>query len=414
MNRPIILPKRFYSPKKILGQFLNIFLFLILIFSIFLFWKGSQTPTYPVGSPSSLIFCYHDSATGSVTDWDCISKTAAIVLETTSTRDFMDFLTSSGAPELLSNSCHSIAHSIGAQTFDRSSGIENALTKCSNTCGAGCIHGVIGTAVLRDLGEPYSSENIEHASIATIEKIWERYCKSGNPMCHAVGHILYISTRSFTGALGSCENISTGEHRESCYNWVFMQGVGGESEWLFSGPQSPHTLVDDLSYPCSFVQNDQLHACFHYLPLVQSQFFKLKNLHDPQERDRMADKVCEKFPMPGRGDCFEGIWFFVNNTVFEDEIQVDIYKRCEGLQTISDREACTRGIVWHYMYRAEYTPLIAYCEGITEAPRRVTCYDAMFDAISGGDNPKDPIDICRANNSPICLSEYARFTKENR
>lgn len=164
------------------------------------------------------MYCYHDTATGTMTDWDCIKKTTGIVLDTTSTQDFMDFLTNLHTPEAISNNCHAIAHTIGAKTFDRSSGMENALAKCTNTCGAGCIHGVVGEAVLRDLGEPYSSENIEHSSLATIEKMGKRYCDHGNPMCHAVGHILYISTESYTGALGSCEKISTGELRESCYN----------------------------------------------------------------------------------------------------------------------------------------------------------------------------------------------------
>ena len=176
------------------------------------------------------MYCYHWSSTGTVTDWACIKKTAGIVLDTTSTQDFMDFLTNSGTLELIQNNCHAIAHTVGAITFERSPNIESALAKCSNSCGAGCIHGTIGAAVLKDLGEPYSSENIEHASLATIETMGEKYCDHGNPMCHGVGHILYISTESYTGALLSCEKISTGERRESCYNGVFMQGIGGESE----------------------------------------------------------------------------------------------------------------------------------------------------------------------------------------
>ncbi len=165
-----------------------------------------------------MAYCYNATATGTVIDWDCIKKIVGIVLDTTSTKNFMDFLTDSRTPEVLRNSCHAIAHNIGAKTFDRSSGIESALAKCTNTCGAGCIHGVIGGAIQKDLGETYSSEDIEHASQQTIEKMGKKYCDHGNPMCHGVGHILYISTQSYTGALQSCEKISTGEFRESCYN----------------------------------------------------------------------------------------------------------------------------------------------------------------------------------------------------
>lgn len=59
----------------------------------------------------------------------------------------------------------------------------------------------------------------------------------------------------------------------------------------------------------------------------------------------MSNQVCEKFPMPGRADCFEGIGFFVENMVFPDEVPVDVDTRCESPETFSDRESCTRGVV---------------------------------------------------------------------
>ena len=98
----------------------------------------------------------------------------------------MEYLTNPSTPRDINGNCHSIAHYIGGDTFLRSRSIEDAMSKCTNSCGAGCIHGVIGGAVLKDLGETYSSEDIEHANILTIEKIGKKYCKSGNPMCHAM------------------------------------------------------------------------------------------------------------------------------------------------------------------------------------------------------------------------------------
>ncbi len=65
------------------------------------------------------------------------------------------------------------------------------------------------------------------------------------------------------------------------------------------------------------------------------------------------------------------------------------------------------------MYRFEYKPLIAYCEKITETPRKDTCYDTMFNTILDGEDPKDPKDICREYDAPSCLNNYARYIKEN-
>ncbi len=138
----------------------------------------------------------------------------------------MDSLTNPHSLEGISGNCHSIAHFIGMETFRTSTSIEDAMMKCTNSCGSGCIHGIIAEAVLKDLGETYSSEDIEHADIATIRKIGKKYCKSSDPMCHAMGHILSMSDPSYTGALDSCETIAdSGSTRESCYQGVFMQSV---------------------------------------------------------------------------------------------------------------------------------------------------------------------------------------------
>ena len=120
----------------------------------------------------------------------------------------MGALTDTRIPESISSNCHPIAHFIGIETFRRSLSIEDALLKCTNSCGSGCIHGVIAGAVLKDLGETYSSEDIEHADMTTIRKIGKKYCQSGNPMCHAMGHILLMSDQSFTGALDGCDAIA--------------------------------------------------------------------------------------------------------------------------------------------------------------------------------------------------------------
>jgi hypothetical protein len=134
MNPPISIPKSFRKKRRTL--ILPVVLCISIIGIIFYTWNQKyKTPLYGSSDPRSLLYCYHDTGTGTVTDPDCIKKTAGIVLDTTSTRDFMDFLTSSGTPEVISNNCHAIAHVIGAQTFDRSTSMESALSKCNNSCG---------------------------------------------------------------------------------------------------------------------------------------------------------------------------------------------------------------------------------------------------------------------------------------
>lgn len=63
----------------------------------------------------------------------------------------MTYLTLPSTPEVIRLNCHSIAHYIGRETFEKSKTIEDAMQSCSNSCGMGCIHGVIGGAVLKDL-----------------------------------------------------------------------------------------------------------------------------------------------------------------------------------------------------------------------------------------------------------------------
>jgi hypothetical protein len=65
------------------------------------------------------------------------------------------------------------------------------------------------------------------------------------------------------------------------------------------------------------------------------------------------------------------------------------------------------------MYRLEYDPLLAYCEKITEKPRKHTCYSSMFDTILDGEGAKDPKEICKEYASLSCQNEYDQYIKES-
>ena len=414
MQTPIIIPKFIRKRHCSSG---HIFLLLLIAFCGYFWYFPSQQnhiPLYSRDSPESLFSCEQFTNTGSMMDWICIKKSVWVILNSHSTQKLMEALTDTRIPETISSNCHPIAHFIGMETFRRSLSIEDALLKCTNSCGSGCIHGVIAGAVLKDLGETYSSEDIEHADMTTIRKIGKKYCQSGNPMCHAMGHILLMSDQSYTGALDGCDAIAnSGWSRESCYQGVFMQMVWWDKEWLFPGQVIRTRSVDDYAYPCSLVDPTRLHACFHYLPLLQSELFREKHIRSLAERYRISEHVCESFFLSWRSDCFLGIGFFADNEVFPEDSPIDIRSRCATLRIGSDQNACDRGIMDHYMYRKEYARMLSYCHILGDTPRKTSCYDSVFDSIES-EAPEEHIEqICNLGAMSECREQYHRYQKSS-
>lgn len=129
------------------------------------------------------------------------------------------------------------------------------------------------------------------------------------------------------------------------------------------------------------LQSPRLRACFHYLPLAQSELFRENQIHDINERNRITNEVCEKFIGADRSDCFNGIGFFMSNVPFPEEISLNINDRCNISKTLDDRTSCTYGVVASYIYRLEYGKIIYYCNNISQKERRNYCYRELFDSI---------------------------------
>ncbi len=169
--------------------------------------------------------------------------------------------------------------------------------------------------------------------------------------------------------------------------------------------------VDDYAYPCSLVDPAQLHACFHYLPLLQSELFRANNIRSLVERYKISEHVCESFSLSGRSDCFLGIGFFVNNEVFPEDFPIDIPARCATLGIGSDQNSCDRGIMDQYMYRKEYTQMLSYCHILSNAPRKISCYDSLFESIESGAPQADIEAICTLGEMTECREQYHRYQK---
>jgi hypothetical protein len=314
-----------------------------------------------------------------VVDQPCLQKTVAILLKNNSGATVMDYLTASTSPSAIINNCHAIAHVVGKEMYRASSNLEAALAQCSAKCLDGCTHGAIGAAVANELGEEYDDEDIAHASTEEVEKIGEKYCAQFS-LCHAIGHVLYMSSRDFPKALQGCKNIATGINRQGCYEGVFMEGsTTGESLGLLLGgvPTLAPLQEGNYAYPCNTVPAEAQKACFLYLPKFQERAFYEAGV-SPTEKKLLALQTCEKFSPQARAYCFEGLGYrkFISRSSINNPLSY-----CAGVEQTIDTAACSTGVLLGFIYQKEYLQARNYCDSIGSEHQQNICYAAFFQTL---------------------------------
>ena len=67
----------------------------------------------------------------------------------------------------------------------------------------------------------------------------------------------------------------------------------------------------------------------------------------------------------------------------------------------------------HYMYRKEYTRMLSYCHILGDTPRKISCYDSVFDSIES-EAPEENIEqLCNLGEMNECREQYHRYQKSS-
>ena len=386
--------------------YIGIFIFIVLFLASYAVARNTLVPRISgTISVDTIASCMKKGTYEDVPAPECLREVVGTLLATHSTRELMSYIVASSSPAIVTDNCHPIGHIIGEQTFKEVGTLEGALSLCPNSCRSACTHGALGAGVTATLGEVYPDEDIAHASIKEIGKIGSRYCSRSVPLCHGIGHVLFVNTRNYRDASAVCQEISTGFSREACYQGVFMEAAGGNDS-LSLGAADASSKPNDYTYPCATMALLYQHACFQLLGEFQNELFKQHGIEATSTRTGFAVDACRSFTGASRAYCFEGMG--VQWKLFTSEDKAPTL--CEKLDTVSDRQSCTIGIASTETYQFNWRSLTTYCDNILESDRRSMCYNTAFEIMgAAGTKPYWTIAMCQRNESNMCARAYKKY-----
>ncbi len=339
----------------------------------------------------------------------CVTEAVARLLNSFSARQILTVAESDRSPEGIVKNCHEISHAIGIELYSRSNDSEQALAQCTQQCGAGCIHGVVGAAVVQELGVSYAEEDLAHLDVKEIEAVGKKYCVNTPALCHSIGHLLYLSTHSVPASVGGCDDIADDASGEKCYRGVFMEAVGGEDS-LFRGDNPTSSPQTEFADECMRAPVASRHACFQYLPEYQDNIFEIEKIYDPVQRLQVRLETCGALDGRDRSSCLEGIGYSTSLWASE-QVDIDAQRGlCEKLPDKTDRLSCTLGEVSGYIRYERNAEGIAYCDSIADDDQRSLCFNAAFYAFNDFPKKESPLPLCTAQPATSeCQSRFATY-----
>ena len=167
---------------------------------------------------------------------------------------------------------------------------------------------------------------------------------------HGLGHgVMLVTHNELFEALTTCDTLTDGWERESCYGGVFMENIMAHGN---PDHTTKYLKTDDLLYPCNAVEAVYKQQCF----LMQTSHALMSNGYDFDGVFRLCDGVETDF----RATCYQSLGRDASgNTVSDAERTRDIChegarprrseqlhcRRGQGLHRLPQLEGCGPGVV---------------------------------------------------------------------
>ncbi len=356
-------------------------IFAFLIFGAMVSFSLSSHSKKPVLALESLLSCFTNTSQGAYTaDAICLEGTVQELMNIYSIDEITKYVVASSTPVALHVYAHPIAHFMGKQLYIKSESIEMALRECARGpyYGWGCTHGVIGAAIVKEMGvSPKEADDLAHANPATLKRIAEKYCTDDNyQLCHAAGHIVFQVHPDVKKIPEICDTVSGDAiKREACGRGGFMESAGSVGTLSPAIPQSPISEENYLA-TCKNVAAPYQHSCFWYLPWIQLRSFEERNI-EPSERIVLSKKLCEEISGAPRAYCIEAIG--INSPgIFRDAANPNRKYFCNQFARGRDRQACVLGVIESFLNLLNFQGGVNYCYQIADIPLKNFCYRALF------------------------------------
>jgi hypothetical protein len=225
-----------------------------------------------------------------------------------------------------------------------------------------------------------------------------------------LGHLLFANTQDLGTSLDACVKIG-GNHRETCYQGVFMEAAGAESS--FGHAPILSKTPNNYEFPCNTIEAQFQHACFLYLPQFQQQAFNAASIPNASRLGMTIDSCMAIKDARNRSDCFMGLGFHLDRSAAAGQkLQRIGATTCSSLSG-TDRTSCVLGLTLRYATADRYTEALQYCATNLSPGEKNICYDASFQIMSRADVTDSGIMAnCTAlPSSGECLDAYARYKK---
>ncbi len=272
--------------------------------------------------------------------------------------------------EYAKSQCHQLIHVIGRTGYEKYGSLAAAYTKGDAFCWSGYYHGVTEQAI-GDLGPERMRKdaNTVCASLAAKAK----YSFDHYNCAHGLGHgFMTVENFNLFDALKTCDLLTDGWDRQSCYGGVFMENVmvavreDGTSQYL---------RPNELMYPCTAVETPYKEQCY----LMQTSYALQQNGYDFAK----VAKLCHDLP---DGDyvstCYQSLGRDASGSTVSDvaRTKANCEKALDGLGL----EACMLGAVrdfvsFHHSDVQAKAFCNAFADGLTaRCLKEVETYYATF------------------------------------
>ncbi len=219
-------------------------------------------------------------------------------------------------------SCHDIGHMVGEIFVEEGGNVREGLAQCPQSCGFGCQHGVLFSAISKD---PQFEERI--SSVCIQEE--DGPPQQDDACIHGIGHaVSELVGRDIEKARLYCERFSDDHQKRTCFSGVLMEIVG-----------FPTAGREHLATTESWEQ-----FCQQFPQLYMDQCFidAGANAYGIHRDMAAAGSVCMSVPVDLRGDCVSSLGNIVYYTV--DGSKVDYLGYC-SLFPDAHRSHCYRGYI---------------------------------------------------------------------
>ena len=262
-----------------------------------------------------------------------------------------------------SNSCHRMAHIIGAASLARYDGqVGRTFAEGTSDCFSGYYHGVLERSLVNVKSYRSSALGAVARSLCTEAEVravaeLEYHC------LHGLGHGLMITTGyGLPVSLEVCDYVGAQWAVRACNGGVFM-----ENFFSSYGVQSQWVREDDPVYPCNWVAEEDKRPCYQ---LVTSRILRVVGV----DWEKTAE-ICASVEKDWVASCFQSFGRDVSGQTHRNA--EEILEICAVARPYGGERECVRfaamDMVENY---AGGTEAAAFCDG-TPPALQARCYDAI-------------------------------------